>query len=246
MFKNAIVLVTGASKGIGKEIGLYFLRNGAHVIFNYSRNGPHLDNLVDEIEQISQNYMLCQYDISQPKEVSKMFQEVKKTHGKITHLINNAGITRDGWVMMMGDKNWKDVLNVNLSGAFYCIREATKLMYRNKEGVIINVSSTSGFKGQPGQTNYSATKGGLISMTKTLAQELAPYGIRVNAVAPGFIETEMTNRMPQENLNSYLEFIPLERLGKPIEVAETVGFLASKKSSYITGQSIVIDGGLTT
>lgn len=245
MFSNAIVLVTGASKGIGKEIALYFLKNNAKVIFNYSRNGPHIEKLVEEIEEISDNYMLCQCDISQPKEVSKMFQEIKKLCGHITHLINNAGITRDGWIMTMGDGNWSDVLNVNLSGTFYCIREAAKVMYKHKKGVIINISSTSGIKGQPGQSNYSATKGGIISMTKTLAQELAPHGIRVNSVAPGFIETEMTKRMPQDKLNSYLDFIPLARLGKPIEVAETVGFLASDKSSYITGQNIIIDGGLT-
>lgn len=211
MFKDSVVLVTGGSKGIGKETGLYFLKLGAKVIFNYSRNGPHIDHLVKEIEETSTNYMLCKYDISQSKEVREMFKEIKRQWGGITHLINNAGITRDGWVMMMGDKNWEDVLNVNLSGAFYCIREAAKMMYKNKKGIIINVSSTSAIKGQPGQANYSASKGGIVAMTQTIAKELAPQGIRVNSISPGFIETEMTKRMPQEKLDFYRGLIPLDR-----------------------------------
>lgn len=245
MFNDSVVLVTGGSKGIGKEIGLYFLKRGATVIFNYSRNGPHIDNLIKEIESISGDYMLCQYDVSDSKEVIGMFKEIRKTYEVITHLINNAGITRDGWAMMMGDKNWEDVLKVNLFGSFYCIREATKMMYKRKKGVIVNVSSTSGIKGQSGQANYSASKGGIISMTQTLAKELAPHGIRVNSVSPGFIETEMTKRIPKDKLEMYKQLIPLERLGKPLEVAEVIGFLSSDKSGYITGQNIVIDGGLT-
>jgi 3-oxoacyl-[acyl-carrier protein] reductase len=175
-----------------------------------------------------------------------MFKAIKNKWGQLDILVSNAGITRDSWLMMMGDKNWDDVLNINLKGTFFCIREASKMMAAKKQGVIINVSSTSGLKGQPGQANYSASKGGIIAMTKTLSRELASYNIRVNCIAPGFIHTGMTNNMPQNTLDSYIQHIPLGRIGEANEVAETIGFLASSKASYITGQCIVVDGGLTT
>lgn len=245
MFTDKIVLVTGASKGIGKSTALYFLKEGAKVIFNYSKEGSHVEELKKELQNYPDTSLLYCADVSEVNSVRAMFKEIKSRWGKLDILINNAGITRDGWVMMMGDKNWEDVLNVNLKGTFLCVREAAKLMGPKKQGVIINLSSTSGLKGQVGQANYSASKGGIIALTKTLSRELASYNIRVNCVAPGFIHTGMTTSMPKDTLDSYIQHIPLGRVGGANEVAETIGFLASSKASYITGQCIVVDGGLT-
>ncbi|MBP2000455.1 3-oxoacyl-[acyl-carrier protein] reductase [Paenibacillus shirakamiensis] len=183
-------------------------------------------------------------DVSNAEEIKQMFQEIKKRWGRLDILVNNAGITRDGWMMMMGDKNWDEVIDINLKGCFLCMREAAKMMSKFKSGSIVNISSTSGITGQTGQINYAASKGGIIAMTKTASKELASHGIRVNAVAPGFIETGMTLNMPQNQLQEYLRHIPLQRVGEAQEVASSVLFLASTHASYITGQCLVVDGGL--
>ena len=246
LFKDKVVLVTGASKGIGRATALYFLNEGAKVIINYSKEGNHIKELKDMVSNKEDRILFFCADVSNVSSVREMFKAIKNKWGQLDILVSNAGITRDSWLMMMGDKNWDDVLNINLKGTFFCIREASKMMAAKKQGVIINVSSTSGLKGQPGQANYSASKGGIIAMTKTLSRELASYNIRVNCIAPGFIHTGMTNNMPQNTLDSYIQHIPLGRIGEANEVAETIGFLASSKASYITGQCIVVDGGLTT
>ncbi|ADE72391.1 MULTISPECIES: 3-oxoacyl-[acyl-carrier-protein] reductase [Priestia] len=246
MFKDKVVLVTGASKGIGRATALYFLNEGAKVIINYSKEGNHIKELKEMVSNKEDQTLFFCADVSNVSSVREMFKAIKNKWGQLDILVSNAGITRDSWLMMMGDKNWDDVLNINLKGTFFCIREASKMMAAKKQGVIINVSSTSGLKGQPGQANYSASKGGIIAMTKTLSRELASYNIRVNCIAPGFIHTGMTNNMPQNTLDSYIQHIPLGRIGEANEVAETIGFLASPKASYITGQCIVVDGGLTT
>jgi 3-oxoacyl-[acyl-carrier protein] reductase len=246
LFKDKVVLVTGASKGIGRATALYFLNEGAKVIINYSKEGNHIKELKEMVSNKEDQTLFFCADVSNVSSVREMFKAIKNKWGQLDILVSNAGITRDSWLMMMGDKNWDDVLNINLKGTFFCIREASKMMAAKKQGVIINVSSTSGLKGQPGQANYSASKGGIIAMTKTLSRELASYNIRVNCIAPGFIHTGMTNNMPQNTLDSYIQHIPLGRIGEANEVAETIGFLASPKASYITGQCIVVDGGLTT
>ncbi|MGE7975621.1 3-oxoacyl-[acyl-carrier-protein] reductase [Bacillus cereus] len=246
MFRDTVVLVTGASKGIGRATALYFLNEGAKVIINYSKEGSYVKELKEMLSNKQNQVLFVCADVSNVSSVREMFRTIKNKWGQLDILVNNAGITRDSWLMMMGDKNWDDVLNINLKGTFLCIREASKMMAAKKQGVIINVSSTSGLKGQPGQANYSASKGGIIAMTQTLSRELASYNIRVNCIAPGFIQTGMTNNMPQNTLDSYIQHIPLGRIGEADEVAETIGFLASSKASYITGQCIVVDGGLTT
>jgi 3-oxoacyl-[acyl-carrier protein] reductase len=223
LFEERVVLVTGSSKGIGKSTALYFLKNGANVVFNYSKDGPHITKLKQLLSEFEDRYLLCQADVSDVNQVRKMFKEIKEKWGKLDIVVNNAGITSDGWVMMMGDQKWDSVLDVNLKGTFLCIREAARMMSRSKSGVIINVTSTSGIKGQPGQANYSASKGGVIALTRTVAKELAPYGIRVNAVAPGFIKTAMTTSIPQDILENYKKLIPVGRIGETDEVAEVIG-----------------------
>lgn len=240
-----VALVTGASRGIGKAIALDLAAQGVKVVVHYNHQAEEAASVVEHIQQSGGNAMLVQANIAQESEVQRMCREIKKQFGRMDILVNNAGITRDGFVTMMSENKWQEVIDTNLKGSFLCTREAIKIMHRQKCGSIINVASTSGLIGQPGQLNYSASKGGLIAFTKGLAREVASQGIRANVVAPGFTETDMTRQMEPTVLKKYLEMVPLGRIGQPEEIAYMVTFLASTRAAYITGKVFVIDGGLT-
>lgn len=234
--KGRVALVTGSTRGIGRAIADKLQSHGAKVYYN--GRGERPDGIPEEL--------YIQADISSFEEASSLVEEVKKRGGSLDILVNNAGITQDGLFVRMKESQWDRVIEVNLKGAFNCSRAAVRHMMRSRWGRIINISSTSGLVGNPGQTNYSAAKAGLIGFTKALAREVAPFGITVNAVAPGLIDTDMTRAMDEKYREKLIERIPLGRMGKPEDVAWAVAFLASSHSSYITGQTLVVDGGLVT
>lgn len=240
-----VAIVTGASKGIGKACAIRLAKDGFTVVVNYSHSESHAIATLEEIKNNGGDGMIYKADVSNFDEVKNMIKDVFKAYGTIDVLVNNAGIVRDEFLLMMASKTLDDCFNLNVKGYFYCAQQAALKMFRKKQGVIINMSSVSGKFSLPGQSVYSATKGAVNSMTQTLAKELAPYGIRVNAVAPGFIETEMLDAIPAEKKEQYLKAIPLNKLGKTEDVANLVSFLASDESSYITGQTITLDGGLS-
>lgn len=241
---ETVALVTGASRGIGRAIARELARCGAKVVVNYSSSAQQAETLVEEICSEGGQAWAWPANVAEEKEVVTLFRQVRNELGRLDILVNNAGIIRDGWLMMMGTTKWDEVINVNLRGCFLCSREAMKIMAHQKQGVIVNITSTSGLAGQEGQLNYAAAKGGIVSFTKGLAREAAPHGVRVNAVAPGFIETDMVKRMEPARLKQYIELIPLKRMGRPEEVAYLVSFLASSRAAYITGKVFTIDGGL--
>ncbi|WP_366596104.1 3-oxoacyl-[acyl-carrier-protein] reductase [Bacillus pumilus] len=244
MFEEKVAVITGASGGIGKAITESLAREKATVILTYKNNKESAENIRHEIIESGGKASVYQADVSEEQDVKRLFSAIKKEFGKIDILINNSGITKDGFLPIMSSKKFDDVIEVNLKGTYLCCREAVKQMILKKQGTIINIASTSGISGAIGQTNYSASKGGIIAFTKSLALEVAQYNIRANVVAPGFIETQMTKKMDQKTLNRMLELIPLKRLGRPDEVANLVTFLASQLSEYITGKVFTIDGGL--
>ncbi|MFP3718824.1 3-oxoacyl-[acyl-carrier-protein] reductase [Bacillus safensis] len=244
MFEEKVAVITGASGGIGKAITESLAREKATVILTYKNNKESAENIRQEIIKNGGKASIYQADVSEEEDVKRLFSAIKKEFGKIDILINNSGITKDGFLPIMSSKKFDEVIQVNLKGTYLCCREAVKQMILKKQGTIINIASTSGISGAIGQTNYSASKGGIIAFTKSLALEVAQYNIRANVVAPGFIETQMTKKMDQKTLNKMLELIPLKRLGRPEEVANLVTFLASQLSEYITGKVFTIDGGL--
>ncbi|MFD1171955.1 3-oxoacyl-[acyl-carrier-protein] reductase [Oceanobacillus picturae] len=240
--KNA--LVTGASRGIGREIALELARQGANVAVNFSGNEAKAQQVVEEINAIGRNAIKVQADVANETSVKEMVKEVIGEFGTLDILVNNAGVTRDNLLMRMKEEEFDQVINTNLKGVFVCTKAVTRQMMKQKAGQIINVSSIVGVSGNPGQANYVAAKAGVIGLTKTTAKELASRNIRVNAVAPGFISTDMTDALTDEQQAGMLDMIPLGKLGKPEEVAKVVRFLASEDASYITGQTIHIDGGM--
>ncbi len=240
-----VAIVTGASKGIGKGCAIRLAKDGFFVVINYSRSDESALKTLEEIKADGGDGIVYKADCSKLDEVSKMMKEVAKTYGQIDVLVNNAGIVRDELLLMMTKENLDACYDLNVKGYFYCAQQAALKMFRKKKGVIINMSSVSGKFALPGQSVYSSTKGAVNSMTQTLAKELAPYGIRVNAVAPGFIQTEMLDHIPEDKKEEYLKNIPLHRLGIVEDIASLVSFLASDQASYITGQVITIDGGLS-
>lgn len=239
-------LITGASRGLGRAIAKILAENGIPVLINYQSNKVAAEEVLKAITDSGGVAELLEFDVSDEQEVEASLSKWEKGHSKdyIAYLINNAGIRRDNVMFMMPDKDWFDVINTSLHGFYHVTRRLLpKMMMRKHGGRIVNMSSLSGIKGMPGQTNYSAAKAALIGATKALAQEVASRNVTVNAVAPGFIETDMTKELPQEELK---KLVPMNRFGKPEEVAALVAFLCSDKASYITGEVISINGGLYT
>lgn len=244
MLKDKIALVTGGSRGIGRSIALKLAENGAKIAINYANNSEKADGVIEEIKDLGVDAISIKADVSSEEDVKSLIKSVEKDLGKIDILVNNAGITRDNLLIRMKTEDFEDVLDVNLKGTFLCTKAVSRAMMKKKYGKIINITSVVGIVGNAGQANYSASKAGVIGFTKSIAKELASRGIRVNAVAPGFIDTEMTQVLSEEIKEQMLEGIPLNELGDAEDVANTVVFLASNKSDYITGQVISVDGGM--
>lgn len=245
MEDKKVALVTGASRGIGRACAIELGKQGYTVVINYNSNETAANEVAELVKSYGSEAMIIKADVSELAEVKSMMREITKTYGKLDVLVNNAGIVKDEYVLMMTKDTIDACLDLNIKGFLYVAQQAALKMFSKKNGVIVNVSSVSSKIAVPGQTVYSTTKGAVNSMTATMAKELAPYGIRVNAVAPGFIATDMVHNLPEEKKNEYLEEIPLKRFGTPEEVAQIVAMLASDASAYITGQVIVIDGGLS-
>jgi 3-oxoacyl-[acyl-carrier protein] reductase len=242
--EGKVALVTGASRGIGREIALELAREGASVAVNYSGSEAKALAVVDEIKAMGQDAFAIQADVSNSESVNDMAKETIERFGKLDILVNNAGITKDNLLMRMKESEWDDVININLKGVFLCTKAVTRQMMKQRSGRIINISSIVGVSGNPGQANYVAAKSGVIGLTKTTAKELSSRGITVNAVAPGFITTDMTDKLNEDVKTEMLKQIPLARFGEPKDIARTVVFLASEDSAYMTGQTLHIDGGM--
>lgn len=244
MLQGKHALVTGASRGIGRSIALELAKQGAHVAVNYAGSEDRAQAVVDEIIALGQKAFKVQADVSNEKSVKDMVKTVVDTFGSLDILVNNAGITKDNLLMRMKEADFDDVININLKGVFLCTKAVSRPMMKQRGGTIVNVASIVGVSGNPGQTNYVASKAGVIGMTKSVAKELASRNIRVNAVAPGFISTDMTDELSDEQQEAMLDMIPLGKLGTPEDVAVVVRFLASDDAKYMTGQTIHIDGGM--
>ncbi|HJF84491.1 3-oxoacyl-[acyl-carrier-protein] reductase [Megamonas hypermegale] len=244
LLDGKIALVTGGSRGIGRAVAIELAKEGAAVAINYAGNKAAAEEVQSIITQMGGKAMIIQADVSDEKSAMQMVEEVIAQLGGIDILVNNAGITRDGLFIRMKEEDWNAVINTNLTGIFNCTKVAAKYMMKKRSGRIINMSSVSGIMGNAGQTNYAAAKAGVIGFTKSLAREMASRGITVNAVAPGFIATDMTAAMPEKAQEHVLTSIPLGKMGKPEDIANAVLFLASDKASYITGQVIHVDGGM--
>jgi len=242
LLEGQTAVVTGASRGIGKAIAISLAKEGAEVIINYSSSVDNANKVVSEINSLGGKAYPLQADISNETSVNELIKKVLEKSNKIDVLVNNAGITKDGLLMRMKTDDWQKVLDLNLNGVFYCTRAVSRQMLKQKKGRIINITSVVGLMGNSGQANYSAAKAGVVGLTQSAAKEFASRGITVNAVAPGFISTDMTKDL---NSESILSAIPLGRFGNPEDVAGTVRFLAADPSaSYITGQTIQVDGGM--
>lgn len=240
--REQVAVITGASRGIGKAIAQELARFGASVVVNYASSSQAAEELVSEITAAGGSAVALQADVSKEEEVDKLIKTVLEKFNKIDILVNNAGITRDTLLLRMKPEDWQAVINLNLTGVFLCTRAVSKGMLKKRSGRIINIASVAGQMGNPGQANYSAAKAGVIGLTKTLAKEFASRSITVNAVSPGFIETDMTSELKSEEI---LKAIPLARYGKPEEIAGMVRFLAADTAAaYITGQVFNVDGGM--
>lgn len=244
MLSGKSALVTGASRGIGKAIALELASHGANVAVNYAGNKEKAEEVVEQIKEMNVEAFAIQADVSKEKDVQTMVKEVIDAFGQIDILVNNAGITKDQLIMRMKTEDFNQVIETNLTGTFLCTKAVTRPMMRQRTGKIINIASIVGVSGNPGQANYVAAKAGVIGLTKTTAQELASRNILVNAVAPGFIATDMTDALTEEQQKAILDRVPLGTLGQPEDVARVVRFLASDDANYMTGQTIHIDGGL--
>lgn len=244
MLTGKIALVTGASRGIGREIAKTFAQNGATVLVNYNGSKESAEAVVAEIRELGGKAEAVKGNVADEKESETMVHTILDRYHKVDILVNNAGITRDGLIMRMSDKDFEQVMDINLKGAFHMIRHLSRNFLKQRSGKIINISSVSGVMGNAGQANYAASKAGLIGLTKSVAREFAGRGICVNAIAPGFIETEMTKAMSEDAKKNMGTLIPLGKMGQPKDVAELALFLAGNGADYITGQVISVDGGL--
>ena len=242
--EEKVVLVTGGSRGIGKEVAMKFAKEGYNVVTNYVSDKTDKEGLKKEFENNNVKALVLKADVSKTEDVENLVKQAIDTFGKIDVLVNNAGITRDNLLMRMPEEDFDKVIETNLKGTFLVTKAVTKYMMKKRQGSIINLSSVVGVAGNAGQSNYSASKAGIIGITKSVAKELASRNIRANAVAPGFIETDMTNVLSDTVKETIHNQIPLKRMGNAKEVAELIYFLGSEKSSYITGQVINIDGGM--
>ena len=245
MLENKVALVTGASRGIGKEIALSLAKEGAAVILNYNGSKEKAESAAEEIRAAGGKAETYQCNVSDFEACGAMIQDLIKQYGKIDILVNNAGITRDGLLMKMSEEDFDAVLGTNLKGAFNTIRHMSRYFFKQKCGKIINISSVSGILGNAGQANYSASKAGVIGLTKSVARELASRGINVNAIAPGFIATDMVEAMTEDAKAKMTDAIPLKRIGTTKDIANMAVFLASDASDYITGQVFAVDGGMS-
>lgn len=243
-FSERIAIVTGGSRGIGRAIALTLGAGGATVIVNYNRSAEAAEAVVAEIVAAGGKGEAIQTDVSDPEQAEALIKHAKDTYGKLDILVNNAGVTRDNLIARMKLDDFDAVLNTNLRSAWVMSKAASRIMMRARYGRIINMTSVSGIAGQAGQTNYSASKAGLIGLTKALAREVATRGVTVNAVAPGFIETDMTKDLPADILEQINTQIPMGRWGNPDDIAAAVAFLANEKAGYITGTVLSVDGGL--
>lgn len=244
MLEGKVALVTGASRGIGRSIAIELAKQGADVAVNYSGSKEKAEAVVKEIEQLGRKAIAIQADVANADSVAGMVKEVIGQFGSLDILINNAGITRDNLIMRMKEEDWDAVIDTNLKGVFNCSKAVTRQMMKQRFGRIVNITSVVGVLGNAGQANYVAAKAGVIGLTKTLARELANRNITVNAVAPGFIETDMTETLTDEIKSEMLRQIPLAKLGQPEQIASVVRFLVSEDSSYMTGQTLHVDGGM--
>ena len=244
MLEQKVAVVTGASRGIGRQIALTLASRGARVIVNYNGSAARAEEVVQKIQEAGGQAEAVQCDVSDFQKAGELMNYVIQTYGRVDILVNNAGITRDGLLMKMSEEDFDAVLNTNLKGAFNCMQHVARQMIRQKGGRIINISSVSGVMGNAGQANYSASKAGVIGLTKAAAREMASRGITVNAVAPGYINTEMTEVLSDSVKEAAVAQIPMKTFGETTDIAEAVAFLASDEARYITGQVLCVDGGM--
>jgi 3-oxoacyl-[acyl-carrier protein] reductase len=242
--RDKVAVVTGASRGIGRAIALELAGLGASVVVNYRSNAGAATEVVEAIEAEGGQAVAVQADVGDFEQAARLIKTATETMGRVDILVNNAGTTRDQLLMLMKEDDWDVVLRTNLKSAFNCCKAVARQMVRQRGGRIVNVSSVSGICGQGGQTNYSASKAGLIGFTKSLAKELGPRNVTVNAIAPGFVVTDLTADLPEELAEQAIEVTPLRRMGRPEEIAHAVAFLVSDRAAFITGEVLTVDGGL--
>lgn len=244
MLQGKCAVITGASRGIGREIALKYAKEGANIVLNYRNSEIEALQLKEELDKLGSNTLIIKANVSNFEEAERLIKEAKEVFGRVDILVNNAGITKDNLIMRMKEEDFDSVIDVNLKGAFNCLKAVTPIMIRQKSGKIINMSSVVGVIGNAGQVNYCASKAGLIGMTKSLAREIGGKNINVNAIAPGFIDTDMTKVLSEEQKKNIMSQVPLKRLGQADDIANLALFLASEQSNYITGQVIHVDGGM--
>lgn len=244
MLQGKCAVITGASRGIGREIALKYAEEGANIVLNYRNSETEALQLKEELDKLGSNTLIVKANVSKLEEAEKLIKEAKEVFGRVDILVNNAGITKDNLIMRMKEEDFDSVIDVNLKGAFNCLKAVTPIMIRQKAGKIINMSSVVGVIGNAGQVNYCASKAGLIGMTKSLAREIGGKNINVNAIAPGFIDTDMTKVLSEDQKKNILSQVPLKRFGNALDIANLALFLASDQSNYITGQVIHVDGGM--